>query len=46
MDVYGLHVSSPTLYYLIVEHVTSNRAYYAKVNMASSSVQYRDLPIE
>lgn len=44
--VYGLYVNSITLYYMIVEYVTSNRAFSAKVNMASGSVQYRNLPIE
>ena len=29
MNVYGLYASSPTLYYLIVEHASSNRAFYA-----------------
>ena len=46
MMVYGLYVNSITLYYMIVEHVTPKRAFYARVDMASSSVEYRNLPIE
>ena len=45
MNVYGLYVSSPTLYYLIVEHYTSIRSFYASVDLEISSVQYKDLPI-
>ena len=40
MKVHGLYVSSSNLYYMIVEHDTSNFNYYAKVDMSSNSVQY------